>query len=149
MIRDRVRFRPKADIVNTDWGVIRMATDEVQALKLVLSVASSSETFRCTSYFIDLRDDEWVIHVEVELSFRVSQSTGMLIPDEQRLDAAEALRIAREYAFSHSLSWHPAFSVVPEREGWNIGACQRQFGGQVHIAVGADGHVITHRVNAK
>lgn len=144
-----IRFRSKADIVNTNWGVIRMATDEIQALKLVLNVASSGETFRCASYFIDLRDNEWVIHAEVELSFRVSQSTGLLIRDEPRLDAAEALRIAREYAFSHSLSWHPAFSVVPEREGWNIGACQRQLGGQVHIAVGSDGHVITHRVNAK
>jgi len=126
-----------------------MATDEIQALKLVLSVASSSETSHCASYFIDLRDNEWVVHVEVELSFRVSQSTGMLVPEEQRLDATEALRIAREYAFSHSLSWRPAFSVVPVREGWNIGACQRQFGGQVYITIGADGHVLTHRVNGK
>jgi hypothetical protein len=126
-----------------------MATDEIQALKLALNAASSSGVPRRASYFIVLGDDEWVVHVEASLSFRVSQSTGSLIPDDLYLDAAEALRIAREYAISHQLRWEPAFSLEPKRGGWTIGARQSQLGGQLSINVGSDGHVLEHRVNPK
>lgn len=126
-----------------------MATDEIQALELVLGAASSHVALSRVSYFIALNDDEWVIHVEDSLSFRVSQSTGMLIPDDQRLDAAEALRIGREYAISHQLRWEPAFTLEPGRCGWIVGARQSQLGGQLYIEVGHDCSVVTHRVNPK
>jgi hypothetical protein len=126
-----------------------MAADEIQALELALGAASSNGAHRRASYFIVLSDDEWVVHVEESLSFRVSQSTGMLIPDDQRLDAAEALRIAREYARNHQLRWEPAFSLEPGRGGWKVGARQRQLGGQLSIDVGFDGRVVAHRVNPK
>ncbi len=126
-----------------------MASDEIQALKLALSAASSRGAPHRTSYFIASSDDEWVVYVEASLSFRISQSTGMLIPDDQRLDAAEALSIARAYAVDHQLRWEPAFSLEPTRSGWRVGARQSQFGGQLSIEVCSDGRVLEHRVNPK
>ncbi|PMQ07552.1 hypothetical protein DyAD56_02170 [Dyella sp. AD56] len=126
-----------------------MDTDEIQTLKLALSAASHNGVHRRASYFIGLGDGEWVVHVETSLSFRVSQSTGMLIPDDLHLDASEALRIAREYAVSHQLRWEPAFSLEPERGGWKVGARQSQLGGQLFIDIGSDGRVLEHRVNPR
>lgn len=126
-----------------------MATDEIQALKLALSAASSNGAPSRASYFIELSNEEWVVLVEASLSFRVSQSTGMLIPDDKCLDAAEALRIAREYAVSHQLRWDPAFSLEPGRSSWKVGARLSQLGGQLYIDVGYDGRVLEHRVNPK
>lgn len=128
-----------------------MAADEVQALKLAMSAASAAGGPHRASYYISLNDDEWVVHLEASLSFRISQSTGVLIPDDQHLDAAEALSVAREYASSRQLNWVPSFSVEPASDGrgWAVGARQSRLGGQLHIRVGYDGRVLGHWVNPK
>ena len=123
--------------------------DELHAFQLAGSTASKRGWPWRPPYWIHASDGEWQVHAESECIIRIDAHRGELIPDLEPLDPLLALTHAKNYALDRGLCWKPDFFLQLHAEGWEIGSCQSQFGGQTTIHVSHQGHVIRHRVNAK
>ena len=127
-----------------------MNIDELDAFKTATIYARQQGWQWRPRYWISLEGDEWQVHSESEMIVRISARSGLPISDDvEQLDPLIAIRVAREYAMKTSLPWKPAFSLVLTADGWDVGSCQSQFGGQTHIYVDHHGEVTGHHFNPK
>ncbi len=94
-------------------------------------------------------DGEWQVHADNESIIRIDDVTGKIVTSADRLDPELALSIARDYARENGLRWKPAFTLVLKSDGWEVGCCQSQFGGQTYINLSHDGKVLRHWINPK
>lgn len=126
-----------------------MTTDEIEVFRTACIAAKERNWLWRPPFFINFDAGEWQVQAENESLIRINDKTGQVVADPERLDPIRALIIAREYANANSLGWKPAFTLQTDDEGWEVGCCQSQFGGQTHIVVSHDGRVLRHRINPK
>lgn len=128
-----------------------MAIDEVEAFKLAADEARSRGWEWRPPFFWYLEEGEWQVHAESERSIRINAITGepKVEAEIKYLDPLAAFSIAKSYASEQGLSWKPSFSLELNQGHWSVGACQSQFGGQVHIQVSHQGEVVASSVNPK
>lgn len=126
-----------------------MTTDEIKAFEIATTAARERGWAWRPRFFIALEDGEWQVHAESESVIRIDQASGALLAESSYLSPVLALTRAKEYALANSLNWKPAFSLSVDAEGWDVGSCQSQLGGQTNIVICHNGEVLRHRVNLK
>lgn len=128
-----------------------MAIDEIEAFKRAADEAQSRGWEWRPPFFWYLEEGEWQVHAESERTIRINVISGAPKVEEEIefLDPLRALSVAKSYASNEGLSWKPGYSLELSRSHWSVGACQSQFGGQVHIQVSHQGEVIGSSVNPK
>ena len=100
-------------------------------------------------YAIDLEDGVWEVHAGNDAVIRIDPASGKISLLDEVIDPLVAFAIAREFALQNGLRWKPSFTLLLSNAEWNIGSCQSQFGGQVHIYVDHRGTVVRHWLNPK
>jgi hypothetical protein len=126
-----------------------MNIDEFEAFRIARITAHDRGWQWRPPFWISFDEGEWQVHAESECVVRLSAQTGDLVPQTGVVDPLIAMAAAKEYALKNDLSWKPAFSLCLSAEGWDVGACQSQFGGQTNIYVSHHCEVIRHQINPK
>jgi hypothetical protein len=126
-----------------------MTIDEIEVFRTACATAHDRSWTWRPPFFIGFDAGEWQVQAENESIIRINGETGRVVAESDRLDPALALAIAREYAIANSLRWKPAFTLQINEEGWEVGCCQSQFGGQTYITVSHNGKAIRHWINPK
>jgi hypothetical protein len=126
-----------------------MDIDEFKAFEIATTAAHDRGWPWRPPYWISIDDGEWQVHAESECIVRISVTTGEVASQVGSVNPLIAMAAAKAYALKNGLPWKPAFSLYLTVEGWDVGACQSQLGGQMNIYVSHQGEVIRHRINPK
>ena len=126
-----------------------MKINEVEALSKSIDYLNSKSAKLHPPIWIELVESNWEIGSANEPVIRINSESGEVLSDSKFLSPIDALVIAKSYAEANNLKWKPGYVLSLESEFWNVGACQSQLGGQVHIHVSHKGNVVKHFVNPK